>query len=352
MHLDPAVTAAGLLVGFVVGMTGMGGGAIMTPVLVVVFGIPVPAAVASDLVAAMVMKPIGGLVHARRGTVNADLVRWLMAGSVPAAFAGVFVVRALGAGPSAGARLQWMLGAVLLVASLSIVAKGHLQARGARRAPGAGPAAVTDSRGPAVNRPLTLLIGAFGGLVVGMTSVGSGSLIIVALMLLYPSLSASELVGTDIVQAIPLVAAAALGHILFGDLALGLTASLVVGAVPGVYLGARLSSRAPDGLIRPALVFVLFASALKLLGLASSVIGLTLLAVVVAGPPLWALVDALGWSREHFERSGQSKRRWVTLHGVGTVLPIVGSGAAIAYFRRARPRLMLAAAPERGDEAA
>src|SRR5205823_14745037 len=103
-----------------------------------------------------------------------------------------------------------------------------------------------------VRIPTTLAIGAFGGLVVGLTSVGSGSIIIACLMLTYPQLRGAQLVGTDLVQAIPLVAAAALAHIIVGDFELGLTASILIGALPAVYVGARLSSRARDGLIRPA----------------------------------------------------------------------------------------------------
>ena len=111
-----------------------------------------------------------------------------------------------------------------------------------------------------------MLVGVIGGFVVGITSVGSGSLIIIALMALYPGLKASELVGTDLVQAVPLVASAALGHLLFGDFQMALTVALLVGCIPGVWIGAQLSSRAPGGLIRRALAFVLLASALKLLG--------------------------------------------------------------------------------------
>ena len=116
-------------------------------------------------------------------------------------------------------------------------------------------------------RPVpTVVLGALGGLVVGMTSVGSGSLIIVALLALYPLLRPNDLVGTDLVQAVPLVAAAALGHILFGDFQFNVTTALLVGSIPGVFLGAQISSRAPGGLIRRALSVVLLASALKLLG--------------------------------------------------------------------------------------
>ena len=116
-------------------------------------------------------------------------------------------------------------------------------------------------------RPLpTVLIGLVGGMLVGLTSVGSGSLMIVLLLILYPTASAKSLVGTDLVQAIPLVASASLGHILFGHLSLGLTGSLLIGAIPGVYLGARISTKASDQFVRPALVTILFASGLKLAG--------------------------------------------------------------------------------------
>ncbi|HYV60455.1 MAG TPA: sulfite exporter TauE/SafE family protein, partial [Acidimicrobiia bacterium] len=191
MHLELGVMLAGLLVGLVVGLTGMGGGALMTPILVLLFRINPLSAVSSDIVAAVVMKPVGGSVHARRGTVNVDLVRWLALGSVPAAFCGVFVLRAIGA-PEFGDRLKVLLGAVLLVAAAAIVAKGVLQAR---RPAGGGVHAITVRPGR------TVLIGVIGGLVVGMTSVGSGSVMIVLLLFLYPALSSNELVGTDLVQA-------------------------------------------------------------------------------------------------------------------------------------------------------
>jgi uncharacterized membrane protein YfcA len=136
----------------------------------------------------------------------------------------------------------------------------------------------------------TILVGAVGGLVVGMNSVGSGSLINIALMALYPRLKASQLVGTDLLQAVPLVAAAALGHILFGEFQLGLTASLLLGAIPGVWVGAQLSSRAPGGVVRRALAFVLLASALKLLGVSSTATGIALVAVALVAPVLWMLI--------------------------------------------------------------
>lgn len=272
MHLDLLVALAGLLVGFVVGLTGMGGGALMTPILVVVFGVQPLAAVSSDLAAAVIMKPVGGGVHLRRGTVNMGLVRWMCLGSVPAAFAGVLILKSLGDGPALEDRVSIALGVALLVAASAMVAKGILQ-----RGRGAGDG-VHEIR---VRPALTVLIGILGGLVVGMTSVGSGSLMIVLLLVLYPSLQASQLVGTDLVQAIPLVVSAALGHALFGDLDLALTTSLLLGSVPGVYAGARVSSRAPDWIIRPVLMLVLLLSGLKLLKVGAGWLAVVLAAGVV-----------------------------------------------------------------------
>jgi uncharacterized membrane protein YfcA len=123
-----------------------------------------------------------------------------------------------------------------------------------------------------------------------MTSVGSGSLIIIALMALYPTLKASELVGTDLVQAVPLVASAAIGHLLFGDFHLDLTTSLLLGCIPGVWVGAHLSARAPGGLVRRALAFVLLASALKLFNISNGTTGIILILVVLFAPLLWMVV--------------------------------------------------------------
>ncbi len=271
------MTLAGFGVGIVVGLTGMGGGALMTPILVLLFGVPPVAAVSSDLAASAVMKPFGGWVHARRGTVNWPLVGWLCVGSVPSAFLGVLLLRRLGRDTAVEATVQVALAVALLLAATGLVVKAY---RGRGRTAD-GPVL------PVRVRPLsTALLGAAGGLVVGLTSVGSGSLIIVVLLALYPTLRANDLVGTDLVQAIPLVAAAALGHALFGDLRLDVAAAVLVGSVPGVLLGARLSSRAPAAVVRAALVVVLLASALKLLGLPNVVVASTVgAAVVLAAAP-------------------------------------------------------------------
>lgn len=255
--MDPIVALAGLLVGFVVGLTGMGGGALMTPILVLLFKIEPLAAVSSDIVASMIMKPIGGGVHFKRGSVNKPLVKWLVMGSVPSAFLGVVLLKTLGTGVGLQGIVKSALGVALLVVAFGLVVRPLLTRA---RKPG-------DSMMPIqVKKVPTLLIGIAGGLIVGLTSVGSGSLMIIMLLMLYPSFKLSELVGTDLVQAVPLVASAALGHIFFGDFQLALTASILVGAIPGVFIGAQLSSRAPDHIIRPALIIVLLASSSKLLG--------------------------------------------------------------------------------------
>ncbi|BCJ32976.1 UPF0721 transmembrane protein [Actinocatenispora thailandica] len=282
MSTDLLLIVAGLGVGVVVGLTGMGGGALMTPLLVLFFGVPPLAAVSSDLMASLVMKPVGGLVHLRRGTVDKRLAGWLCVGSVPAAFGGVLVARSFGDGARMQQVVQLALGAALLLAVAGLAAKAFVGVRDRSRG------AVAEPSRPVRVRPVpTVLVGAVGGLIVGMTSVGSGSLIIVALLVLYPMLSARDLVGTDLVQAVPLVAAATLAHLAFGDFRLSLTAFLLVGALPGVYVGAKLSSRAPGAVVRRALGLVLLASGLKMLGVGN----LVLLAAVAGG----LLVCVPGW---------------------------------------------------------
>ncbi|MEV4397649.1 sulfite exporter TauE/SafE family protein [Nonomuraea sp. NPDC049607] len=277
--IDFALVAGSFVVAVVVGLTGMGGGALMTPMMMLFFNVPPLAAVSSDLVASAVMKPVGSVVHLRRGTVNLRLVGWLCAGSVPAAFCGVFLARAFAVTDA----VKYALGVALLLAVAGMAVKGWLGARGG-----------SSSAHDIVVRPIpTLLVGTVGGLVVGISSVGSGSLIIVALLVLYPALKANQLVGTDLVQAVPLVASAALGHLLFGDFKLELTLSLLVGSIPGVYLGARISSRAPGGLIRALLAIVLLASALKLLDVGNALTAWLLVAACAVTFAGWRLRGGL-----------------------------------------------------------
>lgn len=291
MDIDWLLAFASFGIGIVVGLTGMGGGALMTPVLVLFFNIPPLAAVSSDLVASAVMKPVGSVVHLRRGTVHLGLVKWLCIGSIPGAFSGVLIARALGHGEEVQDVIRTALGVALLLAAAGLTYRAYMRlVERARRRDGRADPLPQGRPTVELRHVPTVLLGVVGGLVVGMTSVGSGSLIIIALMALYPGLKASELVGTDLVQAVPLVASAALGHILFGDFKMDLTTSLLLGCIPGVWVGAHLSARAPGGLVRRALAFVLLASALKLLNVSTRDTGIILLAVLAVAPVLWTLV--------------------------------------------------------------
>ncbi|MGQ0479937.1 MAG: sulfite exporter TauE/SafE family protein [Pseudonocardia sp.] len=264
MYLDLPLATAGLLVGLLVGLTGMGGGALLTPLLVLVFKVSPLTAISSDLLTSLVMKPVGGAVHLHRRTVQWGLVGWLVAGSVPAAFAGAVVIGSIGRAAGVQDSLKIMIGVALCASVAMMLLRQVLDRRNRRRDEAAG--VDPDAERPLVVRPLrTVVIGVVGGFAVGMTSVGAGSLIIALLLMAYPSLRPARLVGTDIVQAVPLVAAATLGHLIFGDIHLALTVSLLLGALPGVYLGARFSAQGPAAVIRPVITAVLLASALALL---------------------------------------------------------------------------------------
>lgn len=292
MDIDIGLIIGGFAVGFVVGLTGMGGGALMTPMLVFFFGVNPLAAVSSDLVTSALMKPFGGLVHLRHGTVNLKLVGWLVVGSVPSAFAGVLLLKLLGEGNGVNQVVTVALGVALVVAAFALIVKAYVvMTQNARMRVHGGQGHVPGAIGAVIPKPIpTVCIGVLGGLVVGMTSVGSGSLMIIALLLVYPAIKAGQLVGTDLVQAVPLVAAAAVGHLFFGDFQLGVAASLLVGAIPGVVLGAQASSRAPGGLVRRVLALVLLASGLKLLGVSTPVTVIVLIICVAVGPLVWMTV--------------------------------------------------------------
>lgn len=291
--MELGLAVGGLVVGFVVGLTGMGGGALMTPMLVLGFGVPPFVAVGSDLVVSALIKPVGSGVHLKRGTVHRRLALWLVAGSVPCALLGVWLLHLMGGATGAlDGVVSLALGVALVLVAVGLVLRSLVVVdRSVATAPHSSPRV----------RPLpTLLIGAVGGFIVGITSVGSGSLMMLALLLLYPALSFSRLVGTDLAQAVPLVVAAALAHVVVGDVSWPIVLSVSAGALPGVLLGARLSSRAPDHLLRPALIVILAASGLKFLGVPS---------VVIGGGSLVALVSLL-WSAH--ARAQATARRLVS----------------------------------------
>jgi len=240
-------------------------------VLVLIFGVPPLAAVSSDLVASLLMKPLGAMVHAGKRTVQWPLVRWLSLGSVPGAFLGVSFLKMLGKGSAVQNVVQLALGSVLLLSVSALAAKWLIdrRQRGRRQDP-------QNAEPLEVRRLATAAVGLVVGFIVGITATGSGTLIIVALIVLYPRLRGSQTVGTDLTQAIPMVGAAALGHVLFGDFKLALTLSIVVGAVPGVLAGSLVSSRASTGPLRAALCVVLVASGLKLVNVPTLAIGIVI----------------------------------------------------------------------------
>jgi len=283
VHIDPYIVLGSAIVGLLVGMTGAGGGALMTPMLILLFGVTPAAAISSDLVAAVVMRPFGAGVHMRAGTVNLRLVRWMVIGSVPAAFVGAYLLHELGNSKSAQQHIETALGVALLIGAGAMALRFVLDRRTGSKRLG-----VVHEIEP---RPLaTIAIGIVGGLVVGMTSVGSGSLMIVLLLFAYPTIGANQLVGTDLTQAVPLTLAAAIGALIFGHVVFAVTGSLIIGSVPAVLVGSMLSSTVPDRYVRPAIAFVILASGLKYVGLGTTALGWTLCAILLAAGLGWAAV--------------------------------------------------------------
>ncbi len=291
LSIDPYIIIGSAVVGFLVGMTGAGGGALMTPMLILLFGVKPSTAISSDLVAAVVMRPVGAAVHLRKGTVNLQLVGWMVLGSVPMAFLGSYLLHILSHAAADQNNIEKALGAALLVGAAAMVIRFALDRHQGNTRQGV----VHDLS----TRPvLTVLIGMVGGLIVGMTSVGSGSLMIVLLLFVYPMLGANQLVGTDLAQAVPLTLAAALGALTFGHVELPVTTSIVIGSVPAVLVGSFLSSRAPDRYIRPAITFVIFASGLKYVGLGTTALGWVMCATLLVIGASW-LAIAAPWSRTY-----------------------------------------------------
>lgn len=268
MHLDLAMVLASALVGFLVGLTGVGGGALMTPMLVLLFGVTPSAAITSDLVAALFMKPAGVAIHWRRRTVQAPVVRYLCYGSLPAAFLGTYVLHLLGDSAAAEAHLEAVLGAALIIGALSLLVRSFARSRG-------------DHGGVVVRRGLTIAIGAVGGFMVGLTSVGAGSLIVVLLVFLYPNLRNDHLVGTDLAQSVPLTLSATLGTLLFNHVDFSLTTSIIIGSVPAVIIGSLLSSSWNGVGLRRVIAAMVLLSGLKYVGLNVDLLGAVALVLAV-----------------------------------------------------------------------
>ena len=296
------IAVTGLLIGTVVGMTGMGGGALMTPALIFL-GINPTAAVANDLVAAAIYKSVGAGVHWREGSPNLRLAMWLGFGSVPCAFAGAFIIEQVGGEGEQDKFVKVAIGYALLVAAATYVLRLLVNLREKARG-----RARRDENPPI--RPIpTVLLGAVGGLLVGLTSVGSGSVIMVTLLLLYPGLHAVRLVGTDLVQAVPLVLAAAISHVLVTGIDWDVLIPLVIGSIPGIYVGSTMANRVPQMIIRRGIVLLLFVTGLGLIGLGAVTALVIGLVAFVLGTLGWALL------RRHFglptfgRRTGQDATR-------------------------------------------
>ncbi len=260
MSFDAATTAAGALVGLVVGITGVGGGSLMTPLLVLLFGVAPQTAIGTDLLFAACTKVVGTAVHHQAGTVDWRIVRRLAWGSLPAAALTLAAMQSSGAGRISDGVLIQAVGAALLVTAFGMLFKERLHAFGRHLR------IDLPDRFKAVQPGLTVLTGALLGVLVTLTSIGAGALGTVALVYLYPlRLTPAKLVGTDLAHAIPLALLAGLGHLWLGHVDFALLGRLMLGSVPGVVVGAMLGTRLPSAAVQHGIALVLGAVALKML---------------------------------------------------------------------------------------
>ncbi len=252
--MDPAIIVFGLGIGVLVGMTGMGGGSLMTPLLILIFGIQPTTAIGTDIFYSAVTKTVGGWRHLRLKTVNMELVRWLSLGSVPAAVSGVAIVSVLQAhiGEDRLDSLVYaVLGGTLLMVGIvtlarALILRDLVQERDRFE---------VERR----HKVAAVLIGATTGFVIGITSAGSGTVIAILLIAVY-RLSPKKVVGTDVVHAAVLLWAAGIAHWIGGNVDFTLAGNILLGSIPGVIVGAALSGKAPQGFIRIALGVVLVGS--------------------------------------------------------------------------------------------
>lgn len=260
MAIDWLNPVAGFGVGMLVGITGVGGGSLMTPILVLLFGVAPAAAVGTDLWFAAITKLVGGAVHHNRGSVDWQVMRRLSMGSLPMAVLTLWWLHASGAAQMKQGLIVSMLGAVLLLTACAMIFKKQLHAVGqALRAK-------APDKFRHIQPIATVLAGMLLGFLVTLTSVGAGALGTVMLLYLYPfRMTPTRLVGTDIVHAIPLTMVAGTGHLLMGNVDLGLLGQLLLGSIPGIVLGSLIGTRFSDRMLRSAIAFVLVAVGVKLI---------------------------------------------------------------------------------------
>ncbi len=273
--MDYRISVAGLLVGFLVGITGMGGGSLLAPIMILFFGISPVWAIGTDIAYSTVTKALGSIIHIRQKTVNFKIVLWLSCGSIPATLLSVGLVQYLRKYYSSiiNGFILHTLGITLLIVAALLVAKPfimkgleHKNLERQKKAALEGQSINQSERWEKYYRPaLTILIGAVVGFLVGLTSVGSGTLIIVSLAFMFPKLGPKELVGTDIFQAFMLLAAGVVGYLIANTINWTLVILLLFGSLPGVFIGSKVSKYIPDRFMRPILAAVLAISGFKLL---------------------------------------------------------------------------------------
>ena len=246
---NPLYSLAGFLVGMLVGLTGVGGGSLMTPLLVLLFGFHPATAVGTDLLYASVTKTVGTAVHGKRKTVEWRIVALLATGSMPGAIATLYLMGRNGTlGDSASSVLNALLGGALVITGVSTLFRAKIVAWAKPKMREAGPRTIGA---------LTVLLGLVLGVLVSVTSVGAGALGITALLILYPKLKVARIAGSDIAHAVPLTLIAGIGHWLMGSVNLMLMGALLVGSIPGIIAGSLIGSRASDKLLTPVLAAVL-----------------------------------------------------------------------------------------------
>ncbi len=256
--MDWQLSITGLLIGALVGLTGMGGGSLMTPILILVFGFKPTLAVGTDILHGAIFKSFGAVRHRRLGTVHARITFWMFLGSAPLSLVGVevgdWLEERYGSGvESLSAKV---IGAALILGGLGFLAKTFVK-RGVQ--PSDAPLLLTNRQ-----RVICLALGASGGFIVGLTSVGSGTFFGLVMLLVFP-LTAAKIVGTDIFHAAALLWVAGISHLFHGNVDVPAMAWLLLGSIPGVLLGSRLTVRLPEGALRVGLGVVLTASGVRLL---------------------------------------------------------------------------------------
>ena len=250
--MDWLYTFSGFIVGFIVGVTGVGGGSLMTPLLVLVFGVAPATAVGTDLLYAALTKMGGSWAHSKRGTVDWKVVKLLALGSLPAALLSMVLLHHLAMDEKhLKALITSVLSVALVLTALALLFKPWLQRLGCRP-----DGAVYELHAHHLSGA-TILTGAVLGVLVTLSSVGAGALGVVVLLFLYPRLPTARIVGTDIVHAVPLTLVAGLGHAALGTVNYGLLGSLLLGSLPGIYLGSHLGVKIPEQVLRPILAMML-----------------------------------------------------------------------------------------------